>query len=66
MKMAGQLMSEISGIAIYPIVSLTIFLGFFVGMTIYVLAQRKSKMQEMEHFVLEEQDRWDIDNTPKA
>lgn len=61
MKMAGQIMSEIAGIEIFPIISLIIFFAFFTGMGLYVASRKKTEMKEMEHFVLEEQDAWESD-----
>ena len=61
MKMAGRVMSEIAGIEIFPIISLVIFFAFFTGMGLYVFSRKKSEMKKMEHYVLEEQDAWDVD-----
>ncbi len=61
MKMASYIMSEIEGIEIFPIISLVIFFAFFTGMGLYVASRKKTKMRQMEHFALEEQDMWETD-----
>ncbi|MFC0778111.1 cbb3-type cytochrome oxidase subunit 3 [Flavobacterium sp. HJSW_4] len=47
-------METISGIEIYPIVSLLIFFLFFVGLGIWVFSYRKEKIQEMSNIPLDE------------
>lgn len=47
-------METISGIEIYPIVSLLIFFFFFVGLGFWVFAYRKDKIQEMSNIPLDE------------
>nr|WP_294788970.1 CcoQ/FixQ family Cbb3-type cytochrome c oxidase assembly chaperone [uncultured Flavobacterium sp.] len=47
-------METISGIAIYPILSLLIFFLFFVGLGFWVFSYRKEKIQEMSSIPLDE------------
>ncbi|WP_253786012.1 CcoQ/FixQ family Cbb3-type cytochrome c oxidase assembly chaperone [Flavobacterium sp. HSC-32F16] len=47
-------METISGIEIYPILSLLIFFFFFVGLGIWVFSYKKDKIQEMSNIPLEE------------
>jgi len=47
-------METISGIEIYPIISLLIFFFFFVGLGIWVFSYRKEKIQEMSNIPLDE------------
>jgi len=63
MKMASQILSDVEGISIYPLISFIIFFAFFTGMLLYVFSRKKSEMSEMERFVLEEQDSWEKDKT---
>ncbi|AOC93275.1 MULTISPECIES: CcoQ/FixQ family Cbb3-type cytochrome c oxidase assembly chaperone [Flavobacterium] len=47
-------METISGIEIYPIISLLIFFFFFVGLGIWVFSYRKEKIEEMSNIPLDE------------
>lgn len=47
-------METISGIEIYPIISLLIFFLFFVGLAFWVFSYRKEKIQEMSNIPLDE------------
>ncbi|MBF4484211.1 cytochrome C oxidase subunit IV [Flavobacterium piscis] len=47
-------METISGIAIYPILSLLIFFFFFVGLGLWVFSYKKEKIQEMSEIPLDE------------
>ncbi|WP_428228897.1 CcoQ/FixQ family Cbb3-type cytochrome c oxidase assembly chaperone [Flavobacterium sp.] len=47
-------MENISGIAIYPILSLLIFFFFFVGLGFWVFSYKKEKIQEMSEIPLDE------------
>ncbi|WP_281234372.1 CcoQ/FixQ family Cbb3-type cytochrome c oxidase assembly chaperone [Flavobacterium gelatinilyticum] len=47
-------METISGIEIYPILSLLIFFFFFVGLGFWVFSYRKEKIQEMSNIPLDE------------
>lgn len=47
-------METISGIEIYPILSLLIFFFFFVGLGFWVFSYKKDKIDEMSQIPLEE------------
>ncbi|WP_339658434.1 CcoQ/FixQ family Cbb3-type cytochrome c oxidase assembly chaperone [Flavobacterium frigidarium] len=47
-------METISGVEIYPIISLLIFFGFFVGLAFWVLSYKKDKIDEMSQIPFEE------------
>ncbi|SNR56116.1 CcoQ/FixQ family Cbb3-type cytochrome c oxidase assembly chaperone [Flavobacterium sp. ov086] len=47
-------METISGIEIYPILSLLIFFSFFVGLGFWVFSYKKEKIQEMSEIPLDE------------
>lgn len=47
-------METISGVALYPIISLLIFFFFFVGLGFWVFSYRKDKIQEMSSIPLDE------------
>lgn len=47
-------METISGVEIYPILSLLIFFLFFVGLGFWVFSYRKEKIQEMSNIPLDE------------
>lgn len=47
-------METISGIEIYPILSLLIFFFFFVGLGFWVFSYTKDKITEMSQIPLEE------------
>lgn len=47
-------METISGIEIYPIISLLIFFFFFVGLGFWVFSYKKEKIQEMSEIPLNE------------
>ena len=49
-------MTGIDGIEIFPIISLVIFVLFFVGVTIYVMRSDKNKISEISNYPL------DLDN----
>ncbi|MDR7370635.1 CcoQ/FixQ family Cbb3-type cytochrome c oxidase assembly chaperone [Flavobacterium aquidurense] len=48
-------MENISGIEIYPILSLLIFFFFFVGLGFWVFSYKKDKIKEMSEIPLEEE-----------
>lgn len=47
-------METISGVELYPIISLLIFFSFFVGLGFWVFSYRKDKIQEMSSIPLDE------------
>jgi hypothetical protein len=47
-------MENISGIEIYPILSLLIFFFFFVGLGFWVFSYQKDKIKEMSEIPLHE------------
>ncbi|KAF2331680.1 CcoQ/FixQ family Cbb3-type cytochrome c oxidase assembly chaperone [Flavobacterium ginsenosidimutans] len=47
-------METISGVELYPIISLLIFFFFFVGLGVWVFSYRKEKIQEMSNIPLDE------------
>ena len=47
-------METISGVEIYPIISLLIFFGFFVGLAFWVLSYKKDKIDEMSQIPFDE------------
>lgn len=47
-------METISGIEIYPILSLMIFFLFFVGLAFWVFSYKKDKIKEMSEIPLNE------------
>ncbi|MBF4491654.1 CcoQ/FixQ family Cbb3-type cytochrome c oxidase assembly chaperone [Flavobacterium sp. JLP] len=47
-------MENISGIEIYPIISLLIFFFFFVGLAFWVFSYKKDKIKEMSEIPLNE------------
>ncbi|MBP4137608.1 MULTISPECIES: CcoQ/FixQ family Cbb3-type cytochrome c oxidase assembly chaperone [Flavobacterium] len=47
-------METISGIEVYPILSLLIFFFFFVGLGFWVFSYKKEKIQEMSEIPLDE------------
>ncbi|WP_184164550.1 MULTISPECIES: CcoQ/FixQ family Cbb3-type cytochrome c oxidase assembly chaperone [Flavobacterium] len=47
-------METISGVELYPIISLLIFFFFFVGLGVWVFSYKKDKIQEMSNIPLDE------------
>ena len=47
-------METIAGVEIYPILSLLIFFTFFVSLTIWVVSYKQTKMDELSHLPLQE------------
>lgn len=45
-------METITGVAIYPILSLLIFFFFFVGLAIWVFSYKKEKIEELSQIPL--------------
>lgn len=52
-KFIKQYAETIVGVEVYPLVSMMIFLLFFIGVTAYVVMMRKAYIQEMEQMPLE-------------
>ncbi len=48
-------MESISGVEIYPIVSLLIFFFFFVGLGFWVFSYKKDKISELSNIPLADQ-----------
>ena len=47
-------MATIDGIEIFPIISLIIFVAFFIGLAWYVFKMKKEHVKEMSNIPLEE------------
>lgn len=45
-------METITGVAIYPIISLSIFFLFFVGLGVWVFSYKKEKINELRQIPL--------------
>lgn len=52
-KFIKQYAETIAGIEVYPIVSMMIFVLFFLAVTVYVIMLRKGFVSEMEQLPLE-------------
>jgi cytochrome c oxidase cbb3-type subunit I/II len=52
-KMLSQYLETIAGIAAYPIVSLFVFVPFFIGVVIYVLRMKKDEEERMSQLPLQ-------------
>ncbi|PCI01793.1 MAG: CcoQ/FixQ family Cbb3-type cytochrome c oxidase assembly chaperone [Flavobacteriaceae bacterium] len=46
-------LDTIDGVAIYPIISLLLFLGVFLGMLYFVFKMKKSNIDEVSQFPLD-------------
>ena len=46
-------LESIAGISIYPLISLTLFVVFFVGMAMYVFKTPKSSLKKIAHLPLD-------------
>ncbi len=53
LKFIKHNMSTIDGIAIYPIISLLIFSGFFAVLIYYVVRMRKAQVDELSNYPLD-------------
>ena len=47
-------LASISDVAIYPIISLTIFVAFFVLVLVYVAKMKKTRIDEMKQMPLDQ------------
>jgi hypothetical protein len=54
--MYKEILRSIENIEIYPIISLIIFLSFFVGMFIWVVRTPKDHIKHMESLPFDDQD----------
>jgi len=53
LKFISKYADKISGIDIYPIIALIIFVVFFVAMLVYVKKMKKSSIDEMKNLPLD-------------
>ena len=51
--MYKELLQSIEGIEIYPIISLLIFIAFFIGVVIWIVRMDKKYVKEMESLPLQ-------------
>ncbi|ESU28312.1 cytochrome c oxidase, cbb3-type subunit IV [Flavobacterium limnosediminis JC2902] len=63
LKFIKHNMETISGIEIYPIISLLIFFLFFVGLYVWVFTYKKEKIAEMSNIPFTEENNNDILNS---
>lgn len=47
MKIVSHYLQQIDGIAIYPIITLSIFLSFFIGITLWTFRISKTEVKNM-------------------
>lgn len=57
LKFVKHNMETISGIEVYPILSLLLFFFFFVGLYTWVYTYRKEKITEMSYLPFEEEEK---------
>jgi cytochrome c oxidase cbb3-type subunit IV len=53
LKFISKYADKINGIDIYPIISLIIFVVFFIAMLVYVKRMKKSSIDEMKNLPLD-------------
>lgn len=58
--MYKEVLRSIEGIGIFPSISLVLFLGFFIGLIIYLVRKGKSHFEDVSRLPLEPDDT--IDN----
>lgn len=58
--MYKEVLRSIEGIGIFPSISLVLFLGFFIGLIIYLVKKGKSHFEDVSRLPLEPDD--SIDN----
>ena len=63
LKFVKHNMETISGIEIYPIISLLIFFFFFVGLYVWVFTYKKEKIDEMSNIPFADEKTNDILNS---
>lgn len=54
MKIVSHYLNNIEGVAIYPIISLTIFITIFVLISIWAMRIRKPEVQKMSNLPFDE------------
>ncbi len=54
MKIVSHYLQQIDGVAIYPIITLVIFLSMFIGISIWALKIRKKDIQGMSQLPFED------------
>lgn len=54
LKFIKHNLETISGVEIYPIISLMIFFTFFVGLFIWVIGYRKEKIKELSELPIKD------------
>jgi hypothetical protein len=55
-KFIKQYAETIDGASIYPIISLFIFLGFFITLLVYVKKMRKDQVKELANIPFEKEE----------
>jgi cytochrome c oxidase cbb3-type subunit 4 len=48
-------LTSIDGIEIFPIISFLIFFTFFIGLTVYVVKMKRSRVDEIKNIPLEDE-----------
>jgi len=54
LKFVQHHLETISGVAIYPVISLLIFFSFFVGLFFWVFTYKKDKIKELSELPIKE------------
>jgi cytochrome c oxidase cbb3-type subunit 3 len=54
MKIVSHYLQQIDGVAIYPIITLVIFLSMFIGISIWALKIGKKEIKGMSHLPFED------------
>ncbi|MCS7072956.1 MAG: CcoQ/FixQ family Cbb3-type cytochrome c oxidase assembly chaperone [Bacteroidia bacterium] len=50
--MFRQHLENVTGLSIYPMISLLVFVAFFIAVTVWVIGVKKSYLKEMEELPL--------------
>ena len=53
LKYIKNVMTDIAGVEIYPIISFLIFFTFFIGVTVYVFKKDKKYIEEVSNLPFE-------------
>jgi hypothetical protein len=61
--MVRDVLQSIEGISLYPIISLIIFVAFFIILIIWMIKVDKNYIKKMKNLPLEKEDENDINNT---